>query len=180
MEKRYEIRQLVEESDKREAGKELLKNLRDADYAEIAAMEGLKRDTQEYRIRSFLAVKNEVKSSISLSDEVWEARKKDGELLVLWGRRKLEGFDGCLIWCLGTDAIKTMFASFARESKEILRGWVKEYGLLYNAVSEENTDAVKWLNFIGTGYTEPFPRGDMAFRPFYITEETMYSTEKKR
>ena len=72
-------------------------------------------------------------------------------------------------WLLGSDLIVEHARSFLRLS----RAWVQErregYSALANFVDVRNTEAVRWLKWLGFKMDEPVPFGpdQLPFHPFY-------------
>ena len=56
---------------------------------------------------------------------------------------------GCMIWFLGVKGLEKHKKQFLTISKIILELWQKEYGQLYNFVSAENENCIKWLTWLG-------------------------------
>lgn len=74
----------------------------------------------------------------------------------------VEGLGYC-IWFLGTDAVDHNKRYFLTESKRIIRKWQREYGQLWNMVSQENTRAIRWLRWLGAEFSESNVEGFILF-----------------
>lgn len=116
------------------------------------------------------SVRDEIKDSIICSEECWLAETENGDPIVIYGRTLVEGREGCLIWCLGTNKLKDYWRPFARESRKQLQLWAQEYGPLWNAVGVFNDEAIRWLEWCGATFGLDFPRGSETFRTFCICE----------
>jgi len=132
------------------------KNIREADKRELEALN--------------TSIIDEIKDSITCSDECYAALTDDGEPIVVYGRTFVENRPGCLIWCLGTNKLKDYWRPFARESRKQLQYWAEKYGPLFNAVGAFNTEAIRWLDWCGATFGPDFIRGDELFRYFVICE----------
>lgn len=91
----------------------------------------------------------------------------------VFGIAKEETAGGRIIWCLGTDGIDECKKSFVLRSREVLKRWTEEYGMLYNFVSVKNKRAIAWLKRMGAVFHEPRPineKGDL-FMMFTIGGE---------
>lgn len=143
----YTIKKLETDFEKLLAGEGLIASLRPEDKAEILAF------TDD--------VKEEILSnSIMWSREVWEAYdRRDGAVIAVWGIGKVPGCRGQMIWCLGTYRIADNWIAFARESRKIVDGWTRRYGLLWNHVSVKNEYAVRWLKWCGAKFDSPMALG---------------------
>lgn len=151
-----------EETD--DIARELLKNLRKVDRREISAFTG--------------DIAREIHESIDWSYELQYATAKDGQLIAVWGvqpkrERDKDECGSALIWCLGTDLVRTYAFSFAKESKRILQEWGRRYGVLFNMVGTFNKDAIHWLKWLGAYFDKQgmMVRGGEKFVPFIICYE---------
>ena len=146
-------------ADDREFLRAMLASLRPTDRLEIHCLtDGLEEEL-------FQSVKN--------SAECYKVQSKDGRPYALFGAVLVPGEDGALIWCVCSVFIREKWLSFARESRRILRRWVKEYGVRYNVVAGFDSQAVAWLSWCGARLFEPNPlgrHGEM-FRRFEIRKE---------
>ena len=118
---------------------ELTQNLRRQDLDEMLAS----------GIYDFL---EEVVRTVEYSECCYKAVMDDGRVACAYG--VIPAKVGAQIWFLGTDIIATHRKSFVKISAEILRGWLEKYGRLFNFVSAENTDSIKWLKRLGAKFVE--------------------------
>lgn len=116
-------------------------------------------------------VRKELEESIKFSAECWAAFTKDNEPIVIFGRTMLPERDGALIWCVGTDRLQDYWFPFLRQSRHILQVWANEYGTLFNAVAEFNTQHLRWLSWLGARFGEERKMNGEIFLPFTIESE---------
>lgn len=95
---------------------------------------------------------------------------KETHPLVFYGRIKHESFDERVIWCVGTKYLEPFTRDFAAVSRRILGGWVRKYRMLFNAVAEFNTPAIRWLEWCGAEFGDEFEQGGEKFIRFWIRE----------
>ncbi|BEU87456.1 hypothetical protein TAMA11512_09200 [Selenomonas sp. TAMA-11512] len=157
---RYTIKTITGEKQKEELARALIRDLRAADRRELKASAAPNG-----------SVEDEVHGSMLLSDELFAAYNEQGALIAVWGYRKFDNSPGVLIWCLGTDRIRSFRRAFAVESRRILRDWANRYGMLYNAVGAFNDAAISWLIFCGATFHEEMMIGGERFIPFTIEGE---------
>ena len=151
--------------------KYIIKRISEPSDAFLSAFEGNIRDSDKRElIACGNSVYDEIKDSIICSDECWAAETETGEPIVVYGRTKVEGQIGTLIWCLGTKKLNDYWRPFARESRKQLQKWAEEHGPLWNAVGVFNEDAIRWLSWCGATFGFDFQRGSEMFRSFCICE----------
>ena len=129
-------------------------NLRDADRRELVAVAG---DTLDAIFKS-----------IEVSEEAYSVTGAGGEPLVLYGKCRVDNLPGRMIWCIATKALGPYQREFARVSRDILRRWADEYGILWNAVGDFNEPAKRWLQWCGADFGEPMEINGEKFVRFYI------------
>lgn len=151
--------------------KYIIKRISEPSDAFLSAFEGNIRDSDKRElIACGNSVYDEIKDSIICSDECWSAETENGEPIVVYGRTKVEGQIGTLIWCLGTNKLNDYWRPFARESRKQLQKWAEEHGPLWNAVGVFNEDSIRWLSWCGATFGFDFQRGSEMFRSFCICE----------
>lgn len=106
--------------------------------------------------------------SLISSEEAYSVTGANGEPLVLYGKCAEKNLPGRLIWCMATNAMKPYEREFARVSREILRAWAAEHGILWNAVGDFNEPAKRWLRWCGAEFGQPLEIGGEPFVRFYI------------
>ncbi len=152
--------------------KYIIKRISEPSDAFLRAFEGNIRDSDKRELLAYgSSVFDEIKDSIICSDECWAAETENGDPIVVYGRTKVEGQIGTLIWCLGTKRLKDYWRPFARESRKQVQQWAQEYGPLWNAAGVFNDDAIRWLSWCGATFGFDFQRGSEMFRSFCICEE---------
>lgn len=109
-----------------------------------------------------------IMDSVKESEDAFRVTGEVGEPLVLYGKYKAEGLPGRLIWCMATTHLPPYEREFARVSRKILQDWVKEYGLLWNAVAEFNEPAKRWLRWCGAEFGDTLEMGGEKFIRFFI------------
>lgn len=73
------------------------------------------------------------------------------------------------VWLLATKEIIKNQVQFFRECRKELKRWDKEYKWLYNYVHNGNSQAIKWLKWLGFKFDCPRPLGHWRrnFQYFY-------------
>lgn len=160
MAKRYTIQKITQKKKKAALVKELFRELRAVDRRELQA--GVKE------MKALAAsIENEIHDSVFLAEECFAAYESTG-LVATWGYRAVEGHEGRLVWCLGTERVAKNRYAFAVESRRILNDWKERFGVLYNAVGAFNKDALHWLGFCGASFHEEITLGGERFIPFTL------------
>lgn len=118
-------------------------------------------------------VKKELSESITGSEECYAVTTDTKEPLALFGRKKIEDYPGNLIWCVGTNRLREFWFPFIRESRKVLREWAHKHGVLYNAVGSFNTEAMRWLSWLGADFTSTVEIGGEDFFCFELREENI-------
>lgn len=118
-------------------------------------------------------VREEIEDSIYCADECWAVINAENEYLAVFGRTKVVGYAGNLIWCVGTNKLQRYWFPFVRESRKVLREWAHEYGVLYNAVGSFNTESMRWLSWLGASFGQTIEMGGEEFVCFELYEEDM-------
>lgn len=113
----------------------------------------------------------ELKESLKRSSEAYKVTDIKGRPLVIYGI--IDEYEGGLIWCVGTNSLRNYWVPFIRESDAVIDRWKKEYGLLFNAVTTGNHQAIHWLRHLGAVFGMPFEYNKREFMRFEIryTEE---------
>lgn len=60
-------------------------------------------------------------------------------------------------WLLGSEVVVTHRSEFLRRSVHWRDQLLKRYSVLKNVVDARNTVAIRWLRWLGFGFSEPFP-----------------------
>jgi len=76
-------------------------------------------------------------------------------------------------WLLGTDELPKHARAFLRMSRAWVQNTRKKYAFLENYVDVRNTDAVRWLGWLGFKIEDPQPFGPdrLPFHRFTMTRE---------
>lgn len=136
------------------------------------------RDVDRREMRAYLpdniSEEQECIDSLLDSEESYYAVDKNGSLICMWGIvNHYESGSPMVIWCVGTDKVKTVPFSFARRSRDILWRWQRQYGTLTNCVGVFNRDTVHWLKWCGAHFDTPIraKRGDDLFQRFWLDDD---------
>lgn len=134
---------------------ELAPRLRAADMREIEAAIGI-------------APLKALRLSLTRSTEAW-AGTVDGEVACVFGVGPLSllGGEGCP-WLLGSDLVERNAIAFARRNRAMVARWLRTYRVLRNHVDARNTQAIRWLGWLGFELKPPVPYGvsRLPFHPF--------------
>lgn len=134
-------------------------DLRKADRIEIEAGVGLLPSCALYK-------------AVLDSEKVWVITLDD-RIEGVFGVAPCDGGTGSP-WLLGTEAMIQVPKKFLRASKKIVEEMKGMYSVLFNWVSEDNTAALRWLEFLGFTLHEhlavPMDSG-VVFIPFTIIKE---------
>lgn len=125
---------------------EFASDIRQADYNELTSLVG--ND-----------IKKELAESIANSMYSYKAMNEKNKPIALYGITKVQGVNGYLIWCVGTNEFKNYEKTFVKLSRQIIKIWLKKYKLLYNFVSIKNRASRKWLEWLGAEFEHPFTAG---------------------
>lgn len=95
----------------------------------------------------------EICGSIQEADKTYVYRGEEGELLCIMG---ISGYipaaAGRCVYMLGTNAINEpsyIKQLLITEAKKVIKDWVNQYGLIFNAVNVENEKSIRWLTRLG-------------------------------
>ena len=70
-------------------------------------------------------------------------------------------------WMVAADNVERYQIQFLRRNRSMVRKWLASYSILENYVDVRNTQAIKWLRWLGFKFDEqPVPMGSMRL-PFY-------------
>lgn len=113
---------------------------------------------------------------LRLSEEAWVYRNDKSELLGIVGKTyPTKGAPGRSIWMLATNKVNDGYVRtlLMREAKELIGYWVKQHGLLYNAVYEKNKTSINYMTkVLGARWLpEPIVFEGRRFLQFYINGE---------
>lgn len=111
-------------------------------------------------------------ASIRLSEEVYVYKNEEGRALCIVGKGMAdEGCVGRAIWMVGTKFINDGYVKsiLFKEAKRLIGEWLKQHGLLYNCVHEDNVQSIKYLTRLGAKWLpEATVRNGKKFYNFYI------------
>lgn len=134
---------------------ELAPIMRAADIREIEAVSGA-------------APLEALRFSLARSTEAW-AGTVDGAVACIFGVGPLSllGGEGCP-WLLGSDLVERNALAFARRNRAMVARWLQTYRVLRNHVDARNTQAIRWLGWLGFVLQPPVPYGvsRLPFHPF--------------
>lgn len=144
---RYEQGQELNEKDYQLID-EFCDNMRQVDINEIYAASGNNP-------------KQEIIASLQLSEYTYMARDKHtGRVICMFGiGERKNGINGRIIWCLGTNLLDNYKREFLANSAKVLETWAEKYGQLYNFVDVRNDKTIRWLEWLGAKFGEPFKFG---------------------
>ena len=140
---------------------ELINDMREQDMQDIVASGG--------------DVVFEICASLQGCQENYIYRGENEELLAIMGiSTPIPNTKGRSIWMLGTNALNDMSyykQLLITEAKQVIAQWVKEYGLLFNAVNKNNDKSIRWLTRLGAEWNgETIEIDGNVFLKFTITE----------
>lgn len=125
-------------------------------------------DIREIEAVSGLAPLEALLVSLRRSTEAW-AGTVDGDVACMFGVGPLSllGGEGCP-WLLGSDLIERNAFAFARRNRAMVARWLQSYRVLRNHVDARNTQAIRWLGWLGFVLQPPVPYGisRLPFHPF--------------
>ncbi|MBX3503328.1 MAG: hypothetical protein KF889_28120 [Alphaproteobacteria bacterium] len=110
--------------------------------------------------------------SLARSTEAW-AGTVDGEVACVFGVGPLSllGGEGCP-WLLGSDLVERNAVAFARRNRAMVARWLRTYRVLRNHVDARNSQAIRWLRWLGFTIGPPAPYG-VARLPFHPFERSV-------
>lgn len=119
----------------------------------------------------------EICSSIQYSSETYVYRGEDGEILCVMGISKyVPEAAGRCVYMLGTNAINSMSyykQLLITEARKVIGEWLEKYGLVFNAVNEQNEKSIRWLTRLGAVWLpEKVKTINGTFVQFVITERS--------
>ena len=92
----------------------------------------------------------------------------EGKLICTWGLIPPTLMsDQAYLWLYTTPALKEHQFIFVRKSQIALEGMLKEYPLITGHASAENTQAIRWLKWLGATFSDPVGK----FLPFTIRKK---------
>lgn len=77
-----------------------------------------------------------------------------------------------VVWLLASEGIEKYKREFIEYSYPILKFWFKEYGPMFNYISVENINSIRWLKWLGANFSEPFLIGGQGFKEFTLDERS--------
>jgi len=138
--------------------------------AHAAALAPRLREADRREIEAALAIAplEALALSLTRSTEAW-AGTVDGEVACLFGVGPLSllGGEGCP-WLLGSDLVERNAVAFARRNRPMVARWLGFYPLLRNHVDARNSQAIRWLGWLGFTLLPAIPYGvsRLPFHPF--------------
>lgn len=104
--------------------------------------------------------------TLSINDESTVAYIDYKDDVPVWAyginKEYTKGLGHC-IWFLGTDAVKKNKRYFVEVSARVISHWVMKYGKLWNAISKDNHDSIRWLKSLGAEFKESTKDGYLIF-----------------
>lgn len=138
----------------------IIQNLREADRLEMCGMYG-----EDKHIGSL------VRSSYLVSRDTSFIGTADGKPICLFGLVLPELLSNVATpWLLGTPDIKLHSLAFLRISRRIVTYWSTMAPVMRNYVDARNTDAIRWLQWVGFQVYYPQPMGPDDL-PFHLFEK---------
>ena len=133
-------------------------NLRDADRREVWAASHSLPDQAVGR-------------SVEVSRDTARVGRADGEPVCLFGVAAETVLSRVgSPWLLGTDAVQMHARAFLRLNRAYMKELRRDYDFLANYVDLRNTQAIRWLEWLGFTMLDPEPYGidQMPFHPFFL------------
>jgi len=123
--------------------------MREADAEELWATYG--RDASVHKVLS---------TCYRVSRDTTYAGLADGEAICVFGVRP-PSLLGAVAqpWMVGTDGVRTHSRAFLRFSRRVVRVLSREFPHMRNWVDERNSDAIRWLQWLGFQVYSPEPYG---------------------
>lgn len=147
------------------------------DFDATVFMELRKADKLECWASSGHSPADAISLSISLSKERYVI-EMDDEIVGVFGLReyKMPGLIVGMPWLLSTDTLfsdKGVRLLFARKSREIVEAWAEYYPVMMNFVAAHNTEAIRWLEWLGFDVIyEPLILEDASIMFYRFTRST--------
>lgn len=92
--------------------------------------------------------------------------------ICVFGLSNLELNKNNAVWLLAAKDIKRYKKEFLKYSYLIINYWFNEFGAMYNYISVENKDSIRWLKWLGASFSEPFLIGGYEFKEFILDERS--------
>lgn len=87
------------------------------------------------------------------SQRTYLAVDENNKPLWIYGIEPAKTDLGYAIWFLATGRMQEHKIAFIRESKQVIKRWLKQYGTLYNYVYKDNVESIKWLAWLGATFS---------------------------
>ena len=124
------------------------------------------QDKEEMKASGITDFFLEVKNTVRYSKECYKVLTPSNAVIACFGIIHTNA--GGQIWLLGTNLLRQYRKSFVKLSNDILSQWQRKYGKLFNYVSAQNTESIKWLKFIGAKMEEKHVYNGHVFIRFEI------------
>jgi len=135
--------------------------------AHIDELESNLRDMDKLEIKSFNSTPHSaLNGSYQNSDVALTVMTKDGEVMAIFGAG---GSPEAYIWMLGSPQVDQYSRHFLRHCRNWVWALVELYGSVSNYIHAENFVCLKWLEWCGAVFSEPFNIDGELFRKFTIT-----------
>lgn len=135
------------------------------DFHKVVNLPLRELDEKEVRASSGYRPKEALTISLAISKKTWVVIHKK-EIEAVFGVSR--GAEGGVPWFLSTDKFNEFTYSFAKESIKLIKDMLDEYKYLYNFVSVEHIEAIRWLKWLGFTVIEtPINYNDSDFYYFY-------------
>ena len=137
---------------------ELIENMRERDKLDL-------QDTCEDVTWGIIA-------SLRLSEELYVYRNDEDKALCVVGKTMADsGCVGRAIWMVGTNYLNEGYVKtiLFKEARKLIAKWVKQHGLLYNCVHEDNIKSIRYMTMLGAKWLPDMNvRNGKKFYSFYI------------
>lgn len=145
-----------------------IRQMTKADIKSIAAC-ARQADIDEMQACAGATVEEALELGLRLSLRAWVI-EADGKPLAVVGDT-LHAIGTGIPWMVTTNHIRRHRGVFLRSSRAVLHDMLQRHGRLFNYVDERNTDAIRWLQWLGFTVGDAVPYGAYAlpFRCFSLT-----------
>jgi hypothetical protein len=140
------------------------------DLGEVLRLKLREIDQIECRAATGLTVQQSLYESLSTSKDVLWVITIDKRIIGVFGVAPLWNGAGAP-WLLATDELPTITRRFLRDSKAVIDIWRRNYSCLTNFVAVENTEAIRWLTWLGFTILPQrwtFANPEVAFVQFFL------------
>lgn len=127
------------------------------------------QDKDELHAAAYATPEQCMRLGMAHAAEAWVGLA-DGVPFCMVGITDMGGLAGMACpWMVATTDLPFHARPFLRESRKMVRRWVAEYEYLMNYVDCRNTDAIRWLKWLGFEFEEARAYGPEGL-PFYRFE----------